>query len=77
MSVKLVPIATGSNTSSVHPALVHLRSQVVTLLLQGFDFSLLVQEEVGDHGLASNQDAGQQCHTGHLVGTIGATSEKR
>lgn len=54
----------------------HLRFQLVALLLQGLDFTLLGEEEVGSHGLAHNQNAGQQGYTCHFVGTRGAAAER-
>lgn len=58
-------------------ALGHLRFQLVALLLQGLDLALLGEEEVGSHGLAHDQHAGQQGYTCHLVGPGGAASENR
>lgn len=73
-----VPTVFGSNTSSslkctISP-LGHLMPQVVALLLQRSDFTSLVEEEVGDHRLARNQDTCQQGQTCHLVGTSGAAT---
>lgn len=49
----------------------HLGLQVAVLLLQGFDVIPLVEEEVGDHRLAGNQETGQQGKPCHLVGAGG------
>lgn len=73
-----VPTVFGSNTSSSLKSTIsspgQLMPHVVALLLQRFDFTSLVEEEVGDHRLARNQDTCQQSQTCHFVGTSGAAT---
>lgn len=51
-----------------------LSLHLAALLLQRFDVTPLAEEEVGDHGLARNQDTGQQGQTCHLIGPRGAAT---
>lgn len=73
-----VPTIFGSNTSSCLKCTIsppgHLMPQVVALLLQRSDFAPLVEEEVGDHRLARNQDTCQQGQPCHFVGMSGAAT---
>lgn len=59
--------------SSIH----HLRFELFALILQRLDFTFLGKEEVGSHGLAHDQNAGQQGDTCHFVGTTGAAAARR
>lgn len=61
--------------SFTRSSIAHLRFESVALVLQGFDFTFLGEEEVGSHGLAHDQNAGQQGYACHFVGSGGATAE--